>query len=527
FPLLFQLLLSHILEILHQSNLLADVLLSHLLCKCRFHALVIINFVPVPGSVVAKNLPDVLGIGIGIILGAIIREGKQEKQEKPKVKKPPPPPVDFQSLLKLAEKKQFEPIEIVQEVKKKEPERPMTQKEKQEHEERLAIIEAKKKRMLEAKNRANGKIPKVTAPVASSSKVPPTPSTSRKPEPTREPKESKAVAEKRPQKPIKKEIEKPSGVRKDSGSVTKKPQERPKPPSEPQKTREFPPKDVQKTREFPPKDVQRPREIPRSRPEPQRPKLTKPPPKRLRIEDDDSEYDSEMDDFIREIFSEGNFSLVCLTLEALAACFSATQLLCPEVWALPLNWSFWGPQSRCYSTKFAPPKKEARDKKLSANIQKFLAKKEAEEREKEREKIRKRDELLAMRDTKSKNKINKMLKVIKSANKSVIADAVDNENTAVTLHGPDQPDEDDYGYVSQEASAFYSKMMEKYKSQPEEDKFSTGKRKVSLEVSRKVQKEPRDRNNPPKRQEMPPPPDRVPCPTTCPWITPLRKKFAK
>ncbi|XP_055713446.1 protein SPT2 homolog [Phlebotomus papatasi] len=227
-----------------------------------------------------------------------VKEEKQEKQEKPKVKKPPPPPVDFQSLLKLAEKKQFEPIEIVQEVKKKEPERPMTQKEKQEHEERLAIIEAKKKRMLEAKNRANGKIHKVTAPVASSSKVPPTPSTSRKPEPTREPKESKAVAEKRPQKPIKKEIEKPTAVRKDSGSATKKPQERPKPPPEPQKTREFPPKDVQKTREFPPKDVHRPREIPRSRPEPQRPKLTKPPPKRLRIEDDDSEYDSEMDDFI-------------------------------------------------------------------------------------------------------------------------------------------------------------------------------------------------------------------------------------
>jgi protein SPT2 len=27
-----------------------------------------------------------------------------------------------------------------------------------------------------------------------------------------------------------------------------------------------------------------------------------------------------------------------------------------------------------------------------------------------------------------------------------------------------QPDEDDYGYVSQEASAFYDKLMEKYTS---------------------------------------------------------------
>jgi protein SPT2 len=36
-----------------------------------------------------------------------------------------------------------------------------------------------------------------------------------------------------------------------------------------------------------------------------------------------------------------------------------------------------------------------------------------------------------------------------------------------------QPDEDDYGYVSQEASAFYDRIMEKYTSVPsEEPKFS-------------------------------------------------------
>ena len=32
-----------------------------------------------------------------------------------------------------------------------------------------------------------------------------------------------------------------------------------------------------------------------------------------------------------------------------------------------------------------------------------------------------------------------------------------------------QPDEDDYGYVSQEASAFYEKLMEKYTSTPSEE----------------------------------------------------------
>lgn len=53
---------------------------------------------------------------------------------------------------------------------------------------------------------------------------------------------------------------------------------------------------------------------------------------------------------------------------------------------------------RCYSTKFEPPKKEQRNKQqLSENIKKFLAKKEAEERQKLEEKAKKRDELLALR----------------------------------------------------------------------------------------------------------------------------------
>lgn len=70
-----------------------------------------------------------------------------------------------------------------------------------------------------------------------------------------------------------------------------------------------------------------------------------------------------------------------------------------------------------------------------------------------------------------------MLKRTKSANKSVIQDAVDKDNTAVTLAGPSQPDEDDYGYVSQEAAAFYNKMMEKYSKMPDENKFSLEKKK--------------------------------------------------
>lgn len=86
---------------------------------------------------------------------------------------------------------------------------------------------------------------------------------------------------------------------------------------------------------------------------------------------------------------------------------------------------------------------------------------------------KKRDELQAMRDPKALRKIQKTLKVIKSANKSVLEDAVDRDNTAVTLNGPDQPDQDDYGYESQEAAAIYAKMMQKYSKIPDQPKFPT------------------------------------------------------
>lgn len=39
-----------------------------------------------------------------------------------------------------------------------------------------------------------------------------------------------------------------------------------------------------------------------------------------------------------------------------------------------------------------------------------------------------------------------MLKVIRSANKSVLDNAIDMQDTAVTLQGPEQPDKD-YGHT--------------------------------------------------------------------------------
>ncbi|XP_014358123.2 protein SPT2 homolog [Papilio machaon] len=141
-------------------------------------------------------------------------------------------------------------------------------------------------------------------------------------------------------------------------------------------------------------------------------------------------------------------------------------------------------ESYYYKARFDPPKKEQKVKdKLSANIQKFLAKKEEEEKQKQLEAQRKREELIAMRDPKALRKIQKTLKVIKSANKSVLEDAVDRNDTAVTRDGPDQPDQDDYGYVSQEATALYEKMMEKYSKIPDEPKFSTKTNSVSKDLN--------------------------------------------
>lgn len=135
----------------------------------------------------------------------------------------------------------------------------------------------------------------------------------------------------------------------------------------------------------------------------------------------------------------------------------------------------------CYQTKFAPPKKPSKQAKtLSENIKKFLARKGEEERQKALEEKRKRENLLALRDHKAQSRINKHLKVCKAANKSVLADAIDNENTAVTMAGPSQPDEDDYGYVSQEASAFYNQLMSKYNSTPSQKPFPSDNRKRTI-----------------------------------------------
>lgn len=109
---------------------------------------------------------------------------------------------------------------------------------------------------------------------------------------------------------------------------------------------------------------------------------------------------------------------------------------------------------------------------MSDGIRRFLAQKDEEDRKKENERKKIYTELMEKRSDKDKNKIRKMLKVTKSANRSVLDDAVNTTDTALTMDGPEQPDEDDYGYTSHESSALYKNLMDKYKSIPEDKKFA-------------------------------------------------------
>lgn len=175
---------------------------------------------------------------------------KREEDAKKKAnlkKRPPPPPMNFNDLLKLAEKKQFEPVatEVVEVKPKatKEPERLLTAREKKEMEER--------------ERRKNEKL-KPKAPGPSKSQVP---STSSKEKPKEDPK--KVPSKPRPYDgPTRDFPPKPNGVPSTSSSSSSQSQKKPLPKEVPQKTREFPPKDIQKTRPFPPKDIQRTRDFP-------------------------------------------------------------------------------------------------------------------------------------------------------------------------------------------------------------------------------------------------------------------------
>ena len=108
-------------------------------------------------------------------------------------------------------------------------------------------------------------------------------------------------------------------------------------------------------------------------------------------------------------------------------------------------------------------------------------------------------------DRKSNARVQAMLKRTKAANKAVLDDVKNSLQTSVTAAGTVlllliiliiklstflkklgldvQPDEDDYGYVSQEASQFYKKLMDKYSSGPSTDNSAKQKGRSQKELS--------------------------------------------
>lgn len=219
--------------------------------------------------------------------------------DKPKPKIRQAPIVDFQALLKLAEQKQHEDIQIeVPSVKKKE-ERLLTSKEKKEQEEIEAARRARLNRIKIAKHsdkNNNGNDKKIIASksdvksnqkvvekskssiIDKSEKLQSSSNSSQKqlPKTTNTNYSSKKVLENSKSissssnKSSSNEVERNrNGIKSTTSAIKSKPttSQTSKVPEKsqksiPQKSREFPPKDLMKPREFPPKDLMRSREFP-------------------------------------------------------------------------------------------------------------------------------------------------------------------------------------------------------------------------------------------------------------------------
>lgn len=53
----------------------------------------------------------------------------------------------------------------------------------------------------------------------------------------------------------------------------------------------------------------------------------------------------------------------------------------------------------------------------------------------------------------------------------------------IIVAGRSQPDEDDYGYVSQAASELYDRFMDKYSKEPEESTFSNSEKRTIKDIA--------------------------------------------
>lgn len=277
--------------------------------------------------------------------------GSEKKVDKPKPIFKPAPIVDFQALLKLAEQKQHEDIQIEVPSAKKKEERLLTSKEKRDQEELEAARRARLNRNKIAKvndrNNNNNNSNVVNDKKAIPSKVVTNQKTkvstvnkvekSQTTNPLKPPSKPANIPSRKSNESMKSSTSKSNDNEKmrngqrpttsaikakpstsQSSKVPEKTREFP-PKTAPQKSRDFPPKDLMRSREFPPRDLMRTREFP-----PRDLKQMKRPMKqplnvkrrklnfvqnneisliyeitgRIEDDDDDSEYDSEMDDFI-------------------------------------------------------------------------------------------------------------------------------------------------------------------------------------------------------------------------------------
>jgi len=136
------------------------------------------------------------------------------------------------------------------------------------------------------------------------------------------------------------------------------------------------------------------------------------------------------------------------------------------------------------STQIVAAKKDPKAKKLSDNVKKFLDRRKADEDAKRKEADRKRHELQKMRaeSRESQKVVKRMVTKNKAVNYSVIPEAVNEKDTADTLAGRNQCDEDDYGYESTMARNLYEKLMSKYEANPEDPmaKFTKSRPKTSV-----------------------------------------------
>ena len=118
----------------------------------------------------------------------------------------------------------------------------------------------------------------------------------------------------------------------------------------------------------------------------------------------------------------------------------------------------------------AAAKREPKQKKLSENVKKFLERREQEEKEQKRKEREKTKNLLELRqeNKESIKAARRMLLMTKSANKAVVSEAINIRDTADTLAGRNQCDEDDYGYESSMAKKLYDNLMNKYEATHED-----------------------------------------------------------